>query len=155
MNYKKDLVKKIICHRLRLAQQAICHFFTPSDQLFAVSCITIDLLCTMSTLLRTTLWHMCPLVDCTKCSEYFVQLFEPCTWLVCMLACVRLCVTSQLSRATLIASSGRLQIKGKDVPRPWTLSWWPKVIAHLPEVVLTVGCSRLQVSKQFDPDLWA
>ena len=34
-------------------------------------------------------------VDCTKCSEYFVQLFETWTWLVCMLACVRRCVTSQ------------------------------------------------------------
>ena len=44
---------------------------------------------------------MCLLVDCTRCSEYFVQLFEAWTWLVCMLACVRLCVTSQLSRATL------------------------------------------------------
>ena len=33
--------------------------------------------------------------------EYFVQLFEASTWLVCMLACLRLCVTSQLSRATL------------------------------------------------------
>ena len=55
----------------------------------------------MSTLLRTTLWHECVLVDCTRCSECFVQLFEAWTWLVCMLACLRLCVTSQLSRATL------------------------------------------------------
>ena len=43
---------------------------------------------------------VCLLVDGTRCSEYFVQLFEVWTWLVCMLACVRLCVTSQLSRAT-------------------------------------------------------
>ena len=55
----------------------------------------------MSTLLCTTLWHWCVLVDCTRCIEYFVQLFEAWTWLVCMLACVRLCVTSQLSQATL------------------------------------------------------
>ena len=66
-----------------------------------MSCIKTDLLRTMSTLLRTTLWHQCVLVDCTRCSEYFVQLFEAWTWLVCMLACLRLCVTSQLSRATL------------------------------------------------------
>ena len=45
--------------------------------------------------------YMCLLVDCTRCSEYFVQLFERWTWLVCMLACVRVCVTSQLSRAML------------------------------------------------------
>ena len=55
----------------------------------------------MSTLLHTTLWHLCVLVDCTRCSEYFVQLFEAWTWPVCMLVCLNLCVTSQLSRATL------------------------------------------------------
>ena len=38
----------------------------------------------------------------TRCSEYFVQLFEALRWLVSMLACVRLCVTSQLPRATLM-----------------------------------------------------
>ena len=44
---------------------------------------------------------VCLLVECMKCSEYFVQLFEPWTCLVCILACVRLCVTSQLSGAPL------------------------------------------------------
>ena len=39
-------------------------------------------------------------IDCTRSSEYFVQLFEAWTWLVSMRACVRLLVTSQLSRAT-------------------------------------------------------
>ena len=29
-------------------------------------------------------------------------------------------------------SSGRLQIKDKDDPRPWIFGWWPKVMAHLP-----------------------
>ena len=51
--------------------------------------------------------YVCPLVDCTKCSEYFVQLFEPWPWLVCMLARVGLCVTSQLSRATLTSRQRR------------------------------------------------
>ena len=43
---------------------------------------------------------VCLLADCTRCSESLAQLFEPWTWLVCMLNWVRLCVTSQLSRAT-------------------------------------------------------
>ena len=76
-----------------------------------MSCIKTDLLHTMSTLLRTTLWHYCVLVDCTRCSETcsecFVQLFEAWTWLVCMLACLRLCVTSQLSRAALTKNTHR------------------------------------------------
>ena len=60
---------------------------------------------------------VCLLVDCTctKCSEYFVQLFEPCTYLVGMLACVRMCVTSQLSRATLTMH---------ESPR-----WWASILA--------------------------
>ena len=38
------------------------------------------------------------LVDCTRCSEYFVQCFEAWTWLVYMLVCVRLCVTLRQDR---------------------------------------------------------
>ena len=48
-----------------------------------------------------------PLVTWGRCSEYFVQLFEAWIWLVCMLACLRLCVTSQLSRATLSDPPGQ------------------------------------------------
>ena len=69
----------------------------------------------MSTLLRTTSWYLCVLVDCTRCCEYFVQLFEAWTWLVCMLACLRLCVTSQLSRATLRNHAWREKDRGTHV----------------------------------------
>ena len=63
---------------------------------------------------------VCLLVDCTRCSEYFVQLFEAWTWLVCMLACVRLCVASQLSRATLSVSGCSFEARGCEFD-PW--SW--------------------------------
>ena len=102
MNYKKGLAKKIICHWVRFITPSNFVTFSPLwTNFFPVSCIKIDLLRTMITSLSTTLWHLCVcwLIQCTRCSEYFVQLYEAWTWLVCMLACVRLCVTSQLSRA--------------------------------------------------------
>ena len=79
-----------------------CHIFTPVDQLL---CSILHKNGPTTYNEHFTVYNImtfvCLLVDCTRCSEYFVQLFEPLTWLVCMLACVRLCVTSQLSRATL------------------------------------------------------
>ena len=56
---------------------------------------------------------VCLLVACTRCSEYFVQLFKPWAWLVCMIAWVRLCLTSQLYWATL-----------RQDPPPLDLSFW-------------------------------
>ena len=105
MNYRKGLAKKSYVTRFVLAHQAILSHFHPcwptflqypalnwpttyNEHFTAYNIITFACLLT--------------LVDCTRCSEYFVQPFEPWIWLVCMLACVRLCVTSQLSRATLI-----------------------------------------------------
>ena len=78
-----------------------CHYFTLKTNFFAVyvSCIKIDLLSTMIITAYNIRTLVCLLVDWTKCSELIVQLFEAWTWLVCMLATLRLCVTSQLSRA--------------------------------------------------------
>ena len=108
MNDKKELAKKKSCHQVRFGTPSNFVTFSPlkNNNFSAVSCIKIDQLCTMSTLLRTTLWHLCVFwLIARGGSEYFVQLFEAWTWLVCMLACMRLCVTSQLFQlqATLSA----------------------------------------------------
>ena len=109
MNHKKELAKKNhLSPGLFWHTKQFCHFFTPVDQLFAVSCIKIDLLCTMSTLLQRTLWHLCVcwLKARGAVSTLFSFLKHGHNWCVCnsewTLACVNLCVTSQLSRATLI-----------------------------------------------------
>ena len=112
MNYKKEIAKK---NRMSPASfwqtRQFCHFFTPVAQLFC-SILHWNWPTTYNEHFTAynIMTYVCPLVDCTKCSEYFVQLFEPWTWLVCMLACVRLCVTSQLSRATLMSSCFRPKV---------------------------------------------
>ena len=61
---------------------------------------------TMSTALGMTSSPECLLGDYTRCSEYLVHFFPAWTQLVCMLACVGLCVMSQLSRASFCTVFG-------------------------------------------------
>ena len=81
-----------------------CHIFTPVDQLLCSGLHTCktDLLRTMSALLRTTLWHciVCWLIARGAVSTLYSFFKHGHDWCVCLP--VWGCVTSQLSRATLM-----------------------------------------------------
>ena len=95
MNYRKESAKTITCHQVRFDTPSNIVTFPPLQTNFLqYPAYKLTYYVQWALSAYNTMAIVCLLVDCTRCSEYFVQLFEAWKWLGCMLAWVRLFVTS-------------------------------------------------------------
>ena len=77
MNYRKGLAKKIhMSPGSFWHTKQFCHFFTPVDQLLCSILHKNEPTSYNEHFTAYSIMALCVLVDCTRCSEYFVQRFE-------------------------------------------------------------------------------